>query len=156
MDGCTVYALFPLVLAVGRRARIGLLGISLFAHYHRVTGNLTAINRAADLIRQYYYLLKTLVVRDFKVRYKASVLGVIWSFLNPLMMTVVYLFVFSTLFRSSILHFPVYLLSGIVLFNYFSGYESWNAIHCRKCRADHESLYAQVYLSHLQGSFIGH
>ena len=107
---------WPLAAGLG----LVLLGISLFAHYHRVTGNLTAINRAADLIRQYYYLLKTLVVRDFKVRYKASVLGVIWSFLNPLMMTVVYLFVFSTLFRSSILHFPVYLLSGIVLFNYFS------------------------------------
>ena len=61
------------------------------------------------------------MVRDFKIKYKASVLGVLWSFLNPLLMTFVYMFVFSTLFRSSsIENFVVYLMSGIILFNYFS------------------------------------
>ena len=78
------------------------------------------INKGLFLIRQYRFLLKTLVVRDFKIKYKASTLGVLWSFLNPLLMTFVYMFVFSTLFRSSIENFVVYLMSGIILFNYFS------------------------------------
>ena len=43
-----------------------------------------------------------------------------WSFLNPLLTMAVYLFVFSTLFRSDIEHFPVYLMSGIVLLIFFS------------------------------------
>lgn len=86
----------------------------------RGTANPGKINRGVELCRQYKYLLKTLVVRDFKVRYKASVLGMLWSFLNPLLMTFVYYFVFSTIFKSSIENFPVYLMSGIVLYNYFS------------------------------------
>ena len=47
-------------------------------------------------------------------------LGVLWSFLNPLLSMFVYLIVFSLIFRSNIEHFPAYLLTGIVLFNYFS------------------------------------
>ncbi len=74
-----------------------------------------------NVIREHYsYLLKTLVNRDFRIKYQASVLGMLWSFLNPLLTMLVYLFVFSTLFRSNIEHFPVYLMTGIVLFNYFS------------------------------------
>ena len=69
---------------------------------------------------QYRYLIKQLVVRDFRVKYKSSSLGVAWSVLNPLLTMVVYLFVFSTLFQSNVEYFPVYLLSGIVLFNSFS------------------------------------
>ena len=76
--------------------------------------------RLKNLVFRYCYLLRKLVQRDFKVRYKASVLGILWSFLNPLLMTFVYLFVFSTIFQSNIPYFIVYLMSGIVLFNYFS------------------------------------
>ena len=76
--------------------------------------------RPEMLVRRYSYLLKQLIMRDFKVRYKASMLGVLWSLLNPLLMMTVYYFVFSTLFKSNIEHFSVYLLTGIVLFNYFS------------------------------------
>jgi ABC-2 type transport system permease protein len=45
---------------------------------------------------------------------------VLWSFLNPLLTMAVQYIVFSTIFRSEISHFPVYLLSGIILFNFFS------------------------------------
>ena len=107
---------WPAALALGALVA----GIAIFTHSRRRKGKPTTLNRTADLIRQYEYLLKTLVVRDFKVRYKASVLGVLWSFLNPLLMTFVYYFVFSTIFRSSIPKFPIYLMSGIVLYNYFS------------------------------------
>ena len=73
-----------------------------------------------DLWKRYGYLLRMLVSRDFRVKYKASVLGVLWSFLNPLLMTAVYYFVFNTLFRSDIPFFTAYLMSGIIVFNYFS------------------------------------
>lgn len=92
----------------------------LWCLHCRKKGKPNKLNKAADVIRQYTFLLKTLVVRDFQVRYKASVLGILWSFLNPLLMTFVYMFVFSTIFQSSIEHFVVYLMSGITLFNYFS------------------------------------
>ena len=74
-----------------------------------------------EVIRERYtYLMKMLIVRDFKVKYKASVLGILWSFLNPLLMTLVYYFVFSTIFRNDSENFVIYLMSGIILYNFFS------------------------------------
>lgn len=72
------------------------------------------------LSTSYQFLIKQLVSRDFKTKYKRSVLGVAWSFLNPLLTMAVQYIVFSTLFKSNIPNYPVYLLSGIVLFNFFS------------------------------------
>ncbi len=69
---------------------------------------------------RYGFLLEQLVRRNFNTKYRQSVLGVLWSFLNPLMTMAVQYLVFSTLFQSDIPHFPVYLLSGIVLFNFFT------------------------------------
>ena len=72
------------------------------------------------LITRYGFLLRQLVARDFKAKYKRSVLGMFWSFLNPLLTMAVQYIVFSTLFKSDIQYFPVYLLCGIVFFNFFS------------------------------------
>ncbi len=69
---------------------------------------------------RYEFLIKQLVSRDFKTKYKRSVLGYLWSFLNPLLTMTVQYIVFSTIFRSGISNFPVYLLSGIILFNFFT------------------------------------
>ena len=69
---------------------------------------------------KYRFLIKQLVARDFKTKYKRSILGYLWSFLNPLLTMAVQYIVFSTLFRSDIKNFPVYLLTGIILFNFFS------------------------------------
>ena len=68
----------------------------------------------------YGFLLKQLVLRDFKAKYKRSVLGILWSFLNPLLTMFVQYIVFSTLFKSDIPNFVVYLLVGIVFFSFFS------------------------------------
>ena len=70
-------------------------------------------------LSRYRFLIKQLVARDFKTKYKRSVLGVVWSFLNPLLTMAVQYIVFSTIFRSDIPNFVVYLLSGIVCFNFF-------------------------------------
>ena len=76
--------------------------------------------RVVSAFQKYGYLMRQLVARDFKTKYKRSVLGVLWSFLNPLLTMMVQYIVFSTLFKSDIPNFRLYLLSGIVCFNFFS------------------------------------
>ena len=69
---------------------------------------------------RYKFLIERLVSRDFKTKYKRSVLGVFWSFLNPLLMMIVQYAVFSKLMRFTVENYIAYLLIGIVLFNGFS------------------------------------
>lgn len=70
--------------------------------------------------KKYKFLIDQLVARDFKTKYKRSVLGVLWSLLNPMLTMVVQYMIFSTLFRFDLPHYQVYLLSGIVMFNFLS------------------------------------
>ncbi len=74
----------------------------------------------AEMFEKYRFLMRQLVSRDFKIKYKRSVLGVLWSFVNPLFMMLVQYVVFSTIFQTDIPNYPVYLLTGIVLFNFFN------------------------------------
>ena len=69
---------------------------------------------------KYRFLIKSLVSRDLKVKYRRSVLGYLWSVLNPLLMMVVLTTVFQNVFRSNIEYFPVYYLTGALIFNFFS------------------------------------
>ena len=73
----------------------------------------------AEIVR-YKELLRNLVTRDIKVRYKRSVLGFFWVMLNPLLMMLVMSMVFSGLFKVSTPNYTSYLLSGIILWNFFS------------------------------------
>ena len=70
-------------------------------------------------LNRYEFLIEQLVSRDFKTKYKRSVLGVLWSFLNPLLLMTVQYVVFSNLMRFEIEHYAAYLLCGIVIFNGF-------------------------------------
>lgn len=63
-------------------------------------------------------LLKQLIIRDIKLKYRRSYLGYLWSILNPLMLMVVMVIVFSNLFRFDIPNFPLYLLSGQIIFSF--------------------------------------
>lgn len=69
---------------------------------------------------KYTNLLRELVLRDIKVKYRRSFLGILWSLLNPLLMMTVITIVFSTVFRFDIENFPIYLLTGQVMFSFFS------------------------------------
>ncbi|MBS4931092.1 MAG: ABC transporter permease, partial [Clostridiales bacterium] len=73
-----------------------------------------------DVFDKYRFLMKQLVNRDFKVRYKSSVLGMFWSVLNPLLTALIQYIVFSQVFKADIENFPVYLLSGTIIFNFFN------------------------------------
>lgn len=87
---------------------------------HQLTYSEHAFWKEIRSIGKYGFLLKQLVSRDFKTKYKRSVLGFCWSFLNPVLTMVVQYIVFSTLFRSDIDNFPVYLLSAGIFFNFFT------------------------------------
>lgn len=68
-----------------------------------------------------FFILKQLVTKDFKLKYRRSVLGVVWSVLNPLLMMIVMSFVFSFFLRyDSIQHYPLYLIVGNVTWGVFS------------------------------------
>lgn len=73
-------------------------------------------------LKKYSFLLGQLVSRDFKVKYKRSVLGIIWSLLYPVLNMAVLALVFSKMFKFSTpgVSYLVYVLSGLVMFNYFS------------------------------------
>jgi ABC-2 type transport system permease protein len=75
-----------------------------------------------ELLALYKYrsLVQQFVSRTIKTRYKRSVLGVLWTLLNPLMMMVVLTVVFSHIFKFAIEHYPVYVLSGLILWSFFS------------------------------------
>lgn len=78
--------------------------------------------RLGALSERYAFLLQQLVLRDFKVKYKRSVLGVGWSLLYPLLTTAILSLVFSNVFRFSTpgVSYVAYLLTGLVFYNYFS------------------------------------
>lgn len=80
------------------------------------------IKNVVTNLKKYMFLLQQLVSRDFKVKYKRSILGVIWSLLYPLLTMAVMAIVFSNLFKFSTpgVSYLAYLLSGLVMFNYFS------------------------------------
>jgi ABC-type polysaccharide/polyol phosphate export systems, permease component len=80
------------------------------------------IRTTMDSLRRYRFLIRQLVARDFKVKYKRSVLGVAWSLLYPLLTMAVMAVVFSNVFRFSTpgVSYIAYLLIGLTWFNYFS------------------------------------
>ena len=74
------------------------------------------------MIRELYdyrELLKTSVKKDIRGRYKASVLGVLWSFINPLLQVLVYAIVFPYLMKGAADHYVVYLVTGIIPWTFF-------------------------------------
>ena len=80
-----------------------------------VTGNKHERRRAQ------YQLLRTLIHRELRGRYRDSVLGSTWTVLQPLLMTGIYYFIFAFLFAtSSIPNYALFVLVGIVLWNFFS------------------------------------
>lgn len=102
---------------------VGLVLILLFiaAVWLRVrNGKFSYMINAVIAVQKYRFLIRQLVARDFRTKYKRSVLGMFWSFLNPLLTMLVQYFVFSNIFKSDIPNFAAYLIIGTVMFNFFS------------------------------------
>lgn len=71
--------------------------------------------------QKYRFLLNQLVKRDIQVKYRNSVLGIFWSFLEPLLTMLLMTIIFSYIFKRDIPNFPVYYLIGRVSYMLYSG-----------------------------------
>lgn len=90
----------------------------------------------------YRELVHNLVIRDLKARYRNSVLGIMWSLFNPLLMMVVFTIVFTVMTPySTVKKFPVFVLCGILPWNFFSA----SVIGAIRSIVDNASLVKKVY-----------
>ena len=71
-------------------------------------------------IKQYWFVIRELTGRELKRKYSRSYLGVLWSVLNPLLSMAVMTAIFSTMFQRSIENFPIYYLTGMIIWNLFT------------------------------------
>ncbi len=78
------------------------------------------LQRYIQNFKRFRPLLVELVERDIKIKYRKSVLGVLWTLLNPLLMMCILAVVFSNLFKFDVENYPVYILSGQVIYNFFN------------------------------------
>ena len=67
-----------------------------------------------------HFLLKQLIKKNFTAKYKDSILGILWSFINPLLTMLLLTAIFSTIFSGNIKNYPVYFLAGRCLFDFYS------------------------------------
>lgn len=73
-----------------------------------------------EKIKKYRFLFEELVKRDFKKKYKRTILGMLWSILSPLLTLAVMALVFTSFFGRNTPHYVIYLFCGNLLFSYFS------------------------------------
>ena len=73
-----------------------------------------------ETLNQYKFVIKELTAREIKRKYSRSMLGVVWSVLNPLLSMVVISLVFSQIFERAISNFPIYYLSGYLIWQMFT------------------------------------
>ena len=99
------------------------------------------ITSLLEVVR-YRSLLRDLVARDLKVRYKRSALGILWTMLNPLLLMVTFTIVFAHIMRVTVEHFTVYFLSAFVLWNFFAQATSWST----NCLVGYGPLIRKIYV----------
>ena len=86
-------------------------------------------------------ILFNFAISDLKIRYRNSVLGILWSLVEPLLMLGVLFFVFSTMFKFEIENFPIYLLLGIICYNFFKN----GTTFALNSLTNRSSLMTQIY-----------
>jgi len=84
------------------------------AHHRTMSGGLI-------LAWRYRHLLRNLVAKDLKLKYRGSLLGFAWSLLNPLVMIIVYTFAFTLVMRVQTPRYAFFVLLGLLAWNFFAG-----------------------------------
>lgn len=64
-------------------------------------------------------IIKSMVIKNFKDKYSGSVLGILWPIINPLLITLAIVFVFTRIMKSEVKHYPVFVLSGLLPWFFF-------------------------------------
>ena len=100
------------------------------------------MNKYIKSFMRYRFLLKELVIKGIKLKYRRSYLGLVWTLLEPLLTTMVLAFVFGEMLGSKIEFFPVYILCGRLIFSCFS---STTKISMRSIRAN-QAMIKKVYV----------
>ena len=91
---------------------------------------------------KYQDLVRELVQRDLKLKYRRSFLGYLWSVLNPLLIMIVLTVVFSNIFNKSIENFPVYLFTGRMLYDFLKA----STTNAMKSVTGNAALLKKVYI----------
>lgn len=94
-------------------------------------------------IYSYREVVRNFVARDLKTRYKGSALGFLWSFLNPLLNLAVLAIVFSFVIRAGVEHFPIFLLIGILSWQFLAS----SLIQSSRSIIDNGGLIKKIYLA---------
>ena len=97
--------------------------------------------RTVKELYNYREMISSLIKRDLRGKYKASALGFLWTFLIPLFQLVIYNFIFSTILRSDIKDFYIFLIAGLFPWNFFSACGTSGA----SCIVNQENLIKKIY-----------
>ena len=89
----------------------------------------------------YREMIASLIKRELRGKYKASVLGFLWTLMNPLLQMVVYIVVFSFILKSGIENFPIFLFVSLVPWNFFS----ISVTSGSTCVINQENLIKKIY-----------
>ncbi|MDO5860556.1 ABC transporter permease [Methanobrevibacter sp.] len=99
-----------------------------------------------DTFSEKKFLLKQLVKKDLTSKYKDSVLGILWSFFNPLLIMIVFTAIFSMLFGRAIENYPVYFLSGRLIYDFYNAATKGAMNSIRKNASLLKRIYVPKYM----------
>ena len=106
-----------------------------------------------DNFIKYRYLLTQLIKKDIKLKYRNSYLGIIWTMLEPLLTMIVLTLVFSRLLGKGTQDFPVYILTGRLIFSFYSGATKQALKSVRSHAAMIKKVYVPKYMYPLATTF---
>lgn len=105
--------------------------------------------------KKYMPLLAALVERDYKVKYRRSVLGIFWSMLNPILMMLIMNAVFSSVFQGNVPNFPLYLMTGQLVYSFFNEASSSAIFSIVEASALIKKIYVPKYMFPLERVLFG-
>ncbi len=113
------------------------------------------LKRILNNFNKYRYLLGELIKKDIKLKYRNSVLGLLWTLLEPLLTMIVLTIVFTTLMGKDTPNFPVYVLCGRLLYSYFSNGTKLALKSIRRNSAMIRKVYVPKYIYPLSSTLSG-